>query len=126
VRQPCQRTGISRQKDGNQTPKFLVSPLSWDIWLIICDCIKILQYIRKDNSMSKAIHKISTMKRKDSHRSFLKLLTLLINFLHVHAQDCAREEEIPSCQLPSGKAAICVAISQWIFRRITLSVLVVW
>eukprot|EP00090_Calanus_glacialis_P037752 TRINITY_DN6531_c0_g1_i2.p1 TRINITY_DN6531_c0_g1~~TRINITY_DN6531_c0_g1_i2.p1 ORF type:complete len:493 (-),score=122.35 TRINITY_DN6531_c0_g1_i2:89-1567(-) len=52
------------------------------------------------------------MTHKDSHRTFLRSLTLLINFFHVHAQDFARQEEIPSCQLPSGKAALCVAISQ--------------
>eukprot|EP00091_Calanus_sinicus_P023590 TRINITY_DN8042_c0_g1_i2.p1 TRINITY_DN8042_c0_g1~~TRINITY_DN8042_c0_g1_i2.p1 ORF type:complete len:113 (-),score=20.42 TRINITY_DN8042_c0_g1_i2:62-400(-) len=52
------------------------------------------------------------MTHKDSHRNFIRSLVLLINFLHVHAQDFAREEEIPSCQLPSGKAAVCVAISQ--------------
>lgn len=52
------------------------------------------------------------MTHKDSHRTFLRSLTLLINFFHVHAQDFARKEEIPSCQLPSGKAALCVAISQ--------------
>ena len=62
--------------------------------------------------MRETVHKTLTMSSKDSHRSFLKLLTLLINFLEVSAQDFAREEELPSCQLPSGKAAVCVAISQ--------------
>jgi len=39
-------------------------------------------------------------------------LSLLLNSLPVSTQDFAREEDIKSCQLPSGKAAVCVAISQ--------------
>lgn len=39
-------------------------------------------------------------------------LALLLNFWPVFTQDFAREEEIKSCQLPSGKAAVCVAISE--------------
>eukprot|EP00092_Neocalanus_flemingeri_P046968 GFUD01053047.1.p1 GENE.GFUD01053047.1~~GFUD01053047.1.p1 ORF type:complete len:457 (-),score=101.46 GFUD01053047.1:210-1580(-) len=47
-----------------------------------------------------------------SRRMFAKLLPICIHFICITAQDFAREEETPSCQLPSGKAAVCVTISQ--------------
>jgi len=40
------------------------------------------------------------------------VLIILVNMLSIYAQDFAREEDIPSCQLPSGKAAVCVPIAK--------------
>jgi len=40
------------------------------------------------------------------------VLAILLYVLPVLTQDFAREEDTPSCQLPSGKAALCVTISQ--------------
>lgn len=52
------------------------------------------------------------MNRLYLSRNFATYLTIFIPLLIVSAQDFARELETPSCQLPSGKAAVCVAISQ--------------
>merc|ERR1712066_767608 len=40
------------------------------------------------------------------------VLAISLYVLPVLTQDFAREEDTPSCQLPSGKAALCVTISQ--------------
>jgi len=40
------------------------------------------------------------------------VLIIMVSLLSVYAQDFAREEDIPSCQLPSGKAAVCVPIAK--------------